>query len=46
MNRKVLLLCLAVFFALCVGAKKKPEIIKITVEPKEASIYINNTFAG
>lgn len=27
-------------------AVKKPKIIKITVEPKEAAIYINNTLAG
>lgn len=29
-----------------VNARKKPEVIKVTVEPKEASIYINNTFYG
>lgn len=27
-------------------AAKKPKIIKVTVEPKEAAIYINNTLAG
>lgn len=33
---------------LCVGAwpSKRAKLIKITVEPKEASIYVNNTFAG
>ena len=46
MSKKTLLLCIAVLFALCTMAKKKADVIKITVEPKEASIYINNTFAG
>ena len=27
-------------------ADKKVKIIKVTVEPKEAAIYINNTFSG
>ncbi len=46
MSKKTLLLCIAALFALCTMAKKKADVIKITVEPKEASIYINNTFAG
>lgn len=46
MNKKILLLCLVILFALCASAKKKEKIIKITVEPKEAAIYINNTLAG
>ena len=46
MSKKTLLLCIAVLFALCTMAKKKADVIKITFEPKEASIYINNTFAG
>lgn len=32
-------------FAVC-QADKKPKIIKITVEPKEAAIYVNNTLMG
>lgn len=46
MNKKTLLLCMVILFALCTTAKKKTDIVKITVEPKEASIFINNTFAG
>lgn len=46
MEKRILSFSLVVLFALCAFAGKKTDIIKISVEPKEASIYINNTFAG
>lgn len=42
----LLLILASPFICLECYAQKKAKIIKVTVEPKEASIYINNTFAG
>ena len=46
MNR--ILFLLGMLFVLVTGteAAKPPKIVKITVEPKESAIYINNTLAG
>ncbi len=46
MKRVIFLLGLLFTFAISAQAVKKPKIIKVTVEPKEAAIYINNTLAG
>lgn len=46
MRSKVFVMLLLFCMATCVYARKKTDIIKVTVEPKEASIYINNTFGG
>lgn len=46
MKKVILLFGLVLAFATIAQAAKKPKIIKITVEPKEAAIYINNTLAG
>ena len=45
--RRLLFLTMLLFVstAICQAAKR-PKIVKITVEPKEAAIYINNTLAG
>ena len=42
--RRLLFLTMLLFVstAICQAAKR-PKIVKITVEPKEAAIYINNT---
>lgn len=46
MKRFLLLMnALLVSMAICQAAKI-PQVIKISVEPKEAAIYINNTLAG
>ena len=44
--RRLLFLTMLLFVstAICQAAKR-PKIVKITVEPKEAAIYINNTFS-
>lgn len=45
--RKLLFSTILLFvFAVICQAAKRPKIVKITVEPKEAAIYINNTLAG
>ena len=45
--RKILfLLLLAIGSSICLNAAGKDEIVKVTVEPKEAAIYINNSFSG
>lgn len=45
--KRLLFLISTLFLLVAVcQASKKPKVIKVTVEPKEASIYINNTFAG
>lgn len=46
MKRFLLLInALLVSMVICQAAKK-PKVIKITVEPKEAAIYVNNTLSG
>lgn len=46
MKRFLLLInALLVSMVMCQAAKK-PKVIKITVEPKEAAIYVNNTLSG
>lgn len=46
MKKTLFLFGLLFLFITGIQAKKKTELIKITVEPKEAAIYINNTLAG
>lgn len=46
MKHAITLMSLLLLFAIHAEAAKKPEIIKITAEPKEAAIYINNNLAG
>lgn len=46
MKKIIFLFGLLFVFATSIQAAKKPKIIKVTVEPKEAAIYINNTLAG
>lgn len=43
--KKIFLLCMIVF-ACALSASADKNIIKISVEPQEASIYIDNTFVG
>ncbi|MBO5780765.1 MAG: hypothetical protein J6R27_06695 [Muribaculaceae bacterium] len=43
---KVLTLFLMMLLSLPAYSAKKDKIIKVTVEPKEAAIYVNNTFIG
>ena len=45
--RRLLFLTMLLFVSTVIcQAAKRPKIVKITVEPKEAAIYINNTLAG
>lgn len=44
--KQVLFFILFLVVAISSYAAKKPEIVKVTVEPKEAAIYINNSLAG
>ena len=46
MKRILFLTALLLVSVLICQAAKLPKIVKITVEPKEAAIYINNTLAG
>lgn len=46
MNKIFALLIFIIFFGLNAQAEKKTKIVKVTVQPKEAAIYINNNFAG
>lgn len=46
MKNIVLFVGVLLLFAMNMEAAKKPKTVKITVTPKEASIYIDNTFAG
>lgn len=46
MRSIILFAGMLLLFAINIEAAKKPEIVKITVNPKEAAIYINNTFVG
>lgn len=43
--KKVLIAMLAIFMALPVAAKRE-KVIKITAQPKEAAIYVDNEFIG
>ena len=43
---KIFIMFIAILMALPAYAVKKDKIIKISVEPKEAAIYVNNTFIG
>ena len=43
---QIMFFLFAFIFANEAYADKKVKIIKVTVEPKEAAIYINNTFSG
>lgn len=43
---QIMLFLFVFIFANEAYADKKVKIIKVTVEPKEAAIYINNTFSG
>lgn len=40
------LLLLGIMLAVCISVFGKSKTIKITAEPKQAAIYINNTFVG
>lgn len=44
--RQIITTLLLLSIALTTYAEKKEKIIKLTVTPKEAAIYIDNTFAG
>lgn len=45
--RRLLFLTMLLFVSTVIcQAAKRPKTVKITVEPKEAAIYINNTLAG
>ena len=46
MRSIILFAGMLLLFTINIEAAKKPEIVKITVSPKEAAIYINNTFVG
>lgn len=46
MRRLILLLACALLSVVTLSAQKKSKTVKVTVEPAEAAIYINNTFAG
>lgn len=46
MKRLLFLLAGLLLFTATVEAQKKSKTIKVTVQPSEAAIYINNTFAG
>ena len=47
MKQKLLLTMLLVLFtAICASAFGKTKIVKISVEPREAAIYVDNTFMG
>ena len=46
-TKKILLLTIVLLMSVVIcQAAKKPKVVKITVEPKEAAIYINNTLSG
>ena len=44
--KKLLLLMLALVCSVAVYADKKEKVIKITAEPQEAAIYVNNSLVG
>lgn len=47
MKKNIFLLgVLLLVFVASMQAAKKTKTVKISVEPKEAAIYVNNTFAG
>ena len=47
MKQKVLLTMLLVLCtAICASAFGKTKIVKVSVEPSEAAIYVDNTFVG
>lgn len=44
--KKIVCISLAFIFCIFICEARKNELIKISVEPKEASIYVNNNFVG
>ena len=46
MKRSLLLLAGLLLAFMTLSAQRKSKTVKVTVTPKEAAIYINNTFAG
>lgn len=44
--RKILLFLMSVLVVASAYAEKKAKIIKITVQPQEAAIYVDNSFIG
>lgn len=46
MKRSLILMSCLFALITSIYAAKKTKVIKITVEPKEAAIYVNNTLAG
>lgn len=44
--KKYLLLLMAILVGFSVHAEKKAKVIKITVQPQEAAIYVDNNLIG